>query len=57
MKKFIHRFVSQNFKAKSREGQVRSGGRFDKLFAITRRNWGLAARLEHIRNRGRQNEK
>ena len=57
MKKIIHRFISQNFKAKSREGQVRNSGRFDKLFATARRHWGLAAKLEHIRNRGRQNKK
>jgi len=57
MNKGFHRFVSQNFKAKSKPGQVRGSGRFDKLFGVARRTWGLVTHLEHIRNRGKQNKK
>lgn len=52
MGKIFQKFVSKKFKAKA--GQVRGAGRFDKLFSITKRNWGLASRLEHIRNRGKR---
>lgn len=58
MGKIFRKLTFQNYyKDKNETGQVRGGGRFDKLFAATRRKWGLATKLEHIRNRGRQNEK
>lgn len=57
MKKIFEKFISQNFKAKNTGGQEKGKGKFDKFFGITRRSWGLAARLEHIRNRGKQNKK
>ena len=57
MGKIFRKSIFQKSRTENGTGQVRSGGRFDKLFAATRRKWGLATKLEHIRNRGRQNEK
>ncbi|MEK9153468.1 MAG: hypothetical protein AAB723_02625 [Patescibacteria group bacterium] len=57
MGKIFRKSIFQKSRTENGTGQVKSGGRFDKLFAATRRKWGLATKLEHIRNRGRQNEK
>lgn len=57
MKKFFNRFFSQKLRERSETGQVQGKGRFDKLYATARRSFGLANRLEHIKNRGKQNKK
>lgn len=57
MKKFFNRFFSQKLKERGETGQVQSKGRFDKLYATARRSFGLATHLEHIKNRGKQNNK
>jgi len=57
MKKFFQDLIAQKFKPKSRGGQVKTSDREDKLFATSRRSFGLANRLEHIKNRGKQNNK
>lgn len=57
MGKIFRKSIFQKDRTENETGQVRNSGRFDKLFAITRRGWGLATKLEHIRNRGRQNKK
>ncbi|MDD5750726.1 MAG: hypothetical protein PHU56_03750 [Candidatus Pacebacteria bacterium] len=58
MGKVFRKFLERKLNAKAETaGQVRDGGRFDKLFAAAGRRWGLATKLEHIKNRGRQNKK
>ena len=57
MKKFFNRFFSQKLRERGETGQVEGKGRFDKLLAIRGRSFGLANRLEHIKNRGKQNKK
>ncbi len=58
MKKFFNNFFSRKLKDRGETGQVEGkGGRDDKLFATSRRSFGLATHLEHIKNRGKQNNK
>ncbi len=57
MKKFFNNYFSQKLKDRGETGQVESKGRFDKLYTTARRSFGLANRLEHIKNRGKQNNK
>lgn len=58
MKKFFNNFFSRKPKDRGETGQVEGkGGREDKLFTTSGRNWSLASRLEHIKNRGKQNKK
>ncbi|MDD5433612.1 MAG: hypothetical protein PHE77_03090 [Candidatus Pacebacteria bacterium] len=57
MKKFFNRFFSQKLKNRGEKGQVPGKDRFDKLLGTKGRSFGLANRLEHIKNRGKQNNK
>jgi len=57
MKKFFNRFFSQKLKDRGETGQVQGKGRFDKILGTTGRSFSLASRLEHIKNRGKQNKK
>ncbi|MFH0739619.1 MAG: hypothetical protein V1819_00695 [bacterium] len=57
MKKFFNNYFSRKLKDRGETGQVESKGRFDKLLSIKARSFGLANRLEHIKNRGKQNNK
>ncbi|MDP2951381.1 MAG: hypothetical protein Q8N55_03280 [bacterium] len=57
MKKILNKFLARKLKERGETGPVQNQGRLDKLYAITRRKFGLAQCLEHVRNRGKQNEK
>lgn len=57
MKKILNKFLSRKLKERGEIGPIQNQGRLDKLYAVTRRKFGLAQRLEHVRNRGKQNEK
>jgi len=57
MKKILNKFLSIKLKERGETGPVQKQGRLDKLYVVTRRRFGLAQRLEHVRNRGKQNEK
>ncbi|MDD5738960.1 MAG: hypothetical protein PHY72_03515 [Candidatus Pacebacteria bacterium] len=57
MKKFFNNFFSRKLKDRGETGQVEGKGRNDKLFAVSRRSFSLANRLEHIKNKGKQNNK
>lgn len=57
MKKFFNKLFAQKLRERGETGQVQGKGRFDKLLSIKGRSFGLANRLEHIKNRGKQNSK
>ena len=57
MKKFFNKLFAKKLKDRGETGQVQSKGRFDKLLSTKGRSFSLANRLEHIKKRGKQNNK